>query len=71
MSQPDFDDIFTYHPPSPEQLHRYNTIREAAKHLVIIIMHNAPDCEDRTAAIRKVREAVMTANSAIALDGAV
>ena len=62
-------EIFTYHPPSPYQQKCYESVREAAKHFATIILHNVPTCADRTAALRKVREAVMTANAAIALDG--
>jgi hypothetical protein len=63
------DDVFTYHAPNAEQLVKYQAIREAAKHFARIIQQNTPYCADQTAALRKVREAVMTANAAIALDG--
>lgn len=59
---------FTYHSPSPEQLPRYQNLREAGKHLALTILSNTPPGPDQTAAIRKVREAVMTANQAIACD---
>jgi hypothetical protein len=63
------DDVFTYHPPTVEQGLKYQALREAAKHFARIIQQNTPYCADQTAALRKVREAVMTANAAIALDG--
>jgi hypothetical protein len=62
-------EIFQYHSPSPFQQKSYETIREAAKHFAAVLIANTPQCADRTAALRKVREAVMTANAAIALDG--
>ena len=62
-------EIFQYHSPSPFQQKAYETIREAAKHFAAVLIANTPACPDRTAALRKVREAVMTANAAIALDG--
>ena len=62
-------EIFQYHAPSPFQQKSYETIREAAKHFAAVLIANTPACADRTAALRKVREAVMTANAAIALDG--
>ena len=58
-----------YGAPTPEQVERYAKIRHSAAVLVHTIMDNAPICADRLAAIRKVREAVMTANAAIALRG--
>lgn len=59
---------FTYHPPKGDQTERYVKIRDAAKELAYIIMENTPACPDQTVAIRKVREAVMTANAAIAIN---
>ena len=58
---------FTYHPPSAEQIPIYNTLRDAAKEFATVIFSLTPPGPDQTAAIRKVREAVMTANAAIAL----
>lgn len=63
--------IFVYHPPSPEQGRKYNVIRAKALEFAEAIVENTPPCADQSAAIRKVREAVMTANAAIALGGLV
>ena len=60
---------FTYHPPDDEQVIKYGEIRRLAKDLAACIMAMCPPSADRTAAIRKVREAVMTANAAIACGG--
>ena len=57
---------FTYHPPKPDQLPRFERIRQCAGELAAAIYECTPECADQTAAIRKVREAVMTANAAIA-----
>lgn len=65
------DVLFTYHKPEPDQIPRYNEIREAGKHLARAILRDTPKCADQTAAIRKVREAVMTASAAIAMRGRV
>jgi len=40
-----------------------------AKELGQVIVDNTPTSADQTAAIRLLREAVMTANASIALDG--
>lgn len=63
------DHVFKYHAPSPDQLPKYEALRSSAKAFAETIMRNVPPSADRTAALRKVREAVMTANSAIALSG--
>jgi hypothetical protein len=60
---------FTYHAPTPEQIHKINVIRASAKSIAHIITDFAPACSDRSAALRKLREAVMTANAAIILEG--
>lgn len=63
-------DLFTYHPPTPEQIESYTLIRNAGMLLASIIDEKCPPGPDRTAAIRKVRESVMTANASIATNNA-
>jgi hypothetical protein len=57
---------FTYHPASPSEIWKYAEIRKAAFDLALVVVRQTPAGADQTAAIRKVREAVMTANAAIA-----
>jgi len=64
----ELDNIFSYHSPKPGQPERYERIRQAAKELSRTIIECTPVCADQSAAIRKVREAVMTANAAIAIN---
>lgn len=61
--------IFTYHSPTPDQLPKYQALRDAALAFAEAIVANTPQSADQTAAIRHVREAVMTANASIALGG--
>ncbi len=68
ISDKDIDNWFTYHPPSVYQAGKYQTIREAGHALASAIVNNTPPSADQTAAIRKVREAIMTANAAIACE---
>ena len=68
MTKAEIDNIFSYHAPKAGQPERYLRIREAAKVLAQEIVACTPACADQTAAIRKVREAVMTANAAIAIN---
>ena len=64
------EELFTYHAPSGDQPERYKRIREAAKALAYEIDRSCPPGPDRTAAIRHIREAVMTANASIATNNA-
>lgn len=66
---PDLDHIFKYHAPNGEQLAQYARLRDAARTFAIAIVQDTPAGADQSAAIRHVREAVMTANAAVALGG--
>jgi len=50
-----------------DQLERIKAIREAGKALALAIFERTPGCADQSAALRQVREAVMTAEEAIVL----
>jgi hypothetical protein len=65
----DIENIFTYHKPTADQLPKYEAIRAKAKELAHVIVDSTPASADQTAAIRLLREAVMTANACIALEG--
>ena len=67
----DLDKIFTYHAPTGNDLENYRAIRDAGKELARTIIECTPRCADQNVALRKVREAVMTANASIALRGEV
>lgn len=63
------DDCFTYHPPNGCTLDAMSQVREASIATAKTILRTVPDCPDRTTALRKLREARMWANSALALGG--
>ncbi len=69
MNEFDLNHIFAYHAPSLEQVKQYQTVRDAAKTFAQIIIDNSPASADQSVAIRKIREAVMVTNAAIALGG--
>ena len=71
MSHPDFDPeyVFSHHAPTPEKLAHYQAIHDGAKRFAQIILAHTPPSADQTAALQLLREAAMTANAAIALDG--
>lgn len=68
ITEQDIDNWFSYHPPTGTQADRYVTLRSKAKELAILIIENTPSSADQTAAIRKLRECIMTANAAIACE---
>ena len=60
---------FNYHAPDPDQQIAYAKLRSSAFGFALAVLELTPACADQTAAIRKIREAVMTANAAIACKG--
>ena len=69
MDHDQIENWFTYHAPSSGQLQAYDELRNSAKNFAHIINKYCPESADKTAAIRKVREAVMTANASVACGG--
>ena len=65
----DVDHVFRYHAPSPDQPVHYESLRDAARVFASAILAHTPQSADQSTALRKVREAVMTANACIALGG--
>lgn len=64
----EINDMFTYH-LDPTKAPNYKAINEAAENLVRVIVANTRPSADQSCAIRHVRDARMTANAAVALDG--
>lgn len=60
---------FTYHATNAAQQLAYEHIRSKALELAVVIRDNTPPSADQTAALRKLRECVMTANASIACEG--
>lgn len=61
-------EVFTYHAPQGDQESRYHAIREQARMLAYAILSYTKTGPDQQAALRKLRECVMTANASIALE---
>ena len=66
MDQEEIDVRFTYHPPGPEQIPKYNRIRAEAKEFAEIIDELCPDSREKSLAITHLENAVYCANAAIA-----
>jgi hypothetical protein len=63
------DDAFEYHKWTSAQIEAGSAIRKALAAAVKAIVAGAPPSPDRSAAIRKIRDARMDANSAITHGG--
>jgi hypothetical protein len=63
------DDIFDFHPWNDEKIEKGTLVRESLKKAYLTILENVPASPDRSAALRKLREARMDCNSAITHDG--
>jgi len=66
FTEEQLENLFTYHAPKEDQAERYQDIRDTGRFLAETIQKHAPDSAEKTLAIRKVQEAVMWANAAIA-----
>lgn len=70
ITEQELEHWFTYHTPCAGQPERYYAVREAAKYFAQVVVQNSLPSADQTAAVRKIREAVMTVNQAIACESA-
>lgn len=62
----DVENIFKYHPPVGDQAARYVALRDAGKAFAFAVIAKSPESPERTLALRRIEEAVMWANAAIA-----
>jgi hypothetical protein len=62
-------EFFKYHPPTENTILKFAAINQAAKNFAEIVLANCPRGADRTVVIRLIRDARMTANAAVALNG--
>ncbi len=62
-------DVFSYHAPKPDQVEKYEAINKAFLSCAEVINQAMPSGPGATVAIRKLAEARMAANAAVALEG--
>ena len=65
----DPDYVFSHHPATPAKLARYEALHEGAKQFARVILEHVPECGDRHAVLRLLREASMLACAAVSLEG--
>ena len=63
------DDMMQYHPWDKDKIAKGTDVRNAIGNAIKVILASVPPSPDRSAAIRKLREARMDCNSAITHDG--
>jgi hypothetical protein len=71
MPPADFDPeyVFSHHAPTPQKVADYEAIHVGAKKFAEVILEHVPECSDRLAVLRLLREASMLACAAVALEG--
>jgi hypothetical protein len=69
MEDFDPDYVFSHHSATPKKLADYDAIHLGAKSFAEVIIAHVPECTDRRAVLRLLREASMLACSAVALEG--
>jgi len=57
---------FTYHSPKPDQLPRYEEIRDFARTFAATLLEKCPPSRERSLALTALEESVMWANASIA-----
>lgn len=68
MTKPiDVGHLFTYHPPTPDQVPRFEAITEAARNFAQVVVDNCPETDRTERAVDKIIEARMAANASLAL----
>jgi len=60
------DNIYKSHPPTEEQIIKYNELRTASKELHILMTEHCPESVELQKALSRLQEASMWANAAIA-----
>lgn len=62
----ELDVRFTYHPPRPDQVQKYEALRKAGRDFAVVVCSLCLNSRERSLALTKIDEAVMHANAAIA-----
>lgn len=70
MTPFDIDGAFTYHAPKGNQAERYTDIRAAMRETALVADQHVPDSPEKTIGFRKLQEAAMMFNLAIAVNEA-
>jgi hypothetical protein len=69
MGDFDPDYVFSHHESTPAKVADFDAIHVGAKAFAEVILAHVPECSDRLAVLRLLREASMLACAAVALEG--
>ena len=71
MTHGDFDPeyVFSHHAATPKKLADYEALHVGAKQFAQVVLDHVPECSDRLAVLRLLREASMLACAAVSLEG--
>lgn len=61
-------EVVYWHKPTSDKVPKFEAIAKCSEEFMRLILELVPDCADRSAALRNIREARMWANSAISID---
>lgn len=57
---------YVYHAPKPDQIDRYQTLRDKGHELATLICENTPPSREQSVALTLLEQVIMEANAAIA-----
>lgn len=69
ITREEIENRFTYHSPKPEDVPKFEQLRNAAREFAILITSLVPDSLERTEALNHLDEVVMFSNAGISRHG--
>ena len=60
------ESAFTYHPPTPAQIKKYELIRDTARLFALLLLRTCPASRELSLALTNLEQCVMWANASIA-----
>jgi hypothetical protein len=61
--------VFSHHHATPDKMAKFEAIHASARNFANVVLKNVPECDDRLAVLRLIREASMLACAAVSLEG--
>lgn len=66
MTDPNLDNVCSYHPPSSSTIPKYEAVRAAQRTFMETLVDLCPDSRERSLALTNAEQAAFWANAAIA-----
>jgi hypothetical protein len=61
--------VFSHHHATSDKMVHFEAIHDSAKKFANVVLQHVPECDDRLAVLRLLREASMLACAAVSLEG--